>query len=417
MMTHRDAQGRSPADLSVNVSRVPASAIATIASLEARFAHDEATRQRCRRRSAPGRSSAGWPSARSPPARPRRRSCDFRIPATSPRSPAGRVRPPLTIRATQPRSSLGRSPTCRGRVSLRPWPGRWPRTSPLSSTLHRPVSRRWSPSAQRQIRQRSRQNRADGDRSVPTGARAAHRQPAADAPARTVRVAAARRGDATRMQDLQRVRESVELQAAQASTLLVVQPPTPNHPSSQQWVIGVLLGALVGGSAVVVVLLADDGVRGADRWCSTLTEGVDGLLLPAVDLDMPAGMPGATNEARLARTLYAQCPSAGSFSGDPRHRRIALVRKFRCRVAARARGRRGSVHVCHDACRRRRCHRRLDAVTRCDRCCHRHRARRRDSRSTPWHGFGAALGDSVQRRTDGGGVHLPSLARCTIQQT
>ena len=32
-------------------------------------------------------------------------------------------------------------------------------------------------------------------------------------------------GDATRMQDLQRLRESVQLQAAEASTLSVVQPP------------------------------------------------------------------------------------------------------------------------------------------------------------------------------------------------
>jgi hypothetical protein len=43
--------------------------------------------------------------------------------------------------------------------------------------------------------------------------------------------------DATRMQELQQVRESVELQAAEASTLTVVQPPIPRNPSSQQWVI------------------------------------------------------------------------------------------------------------------------------------------------------------------------------------
>jgi hypothetical protein len=117
--------------------------------------------------------------------------------------------------------------------------------------------------------------------------------------------------DVTRMQELQRVRESVELQAKQAGTLLVVQPPTPNHPSSQQWVIGVLLGALVGGSAALVVLLARRRRSGRGSLVSTLTEGVDGLVLPAVDLDMPASHAGGDERTRLARTLYAQCPSAG----------------------------------------------------------------------------------------------------------
>lgn len=114
--------------------------------------------------------------------------------------------------------------------------------------------------------------------------------------------------DPVRRQELQRVRESVELQAAQASTLLVVQPPTPNHPSSQQRVIGVLLGALVGGSIMVAVVLARRRRAGRGSLVSTLTEGVDGLLLPAVDLDTPSE---ADEQARLARTLYAQLPSSG----------------------------------------------------------------------------------------------------------
>lgn len=118
--------------------------------------------------------------------------------------------------------------------------------------------------------------------------------------------------DVTRMQELQRVRESVELQAAQASTLLVVQPPTPNHPSSQQWVIGMFLGALVGGSCAVATLLARRRRSGRGSLVKNLTECVDGVLLPAVDLNQPPRDDWSDEQARLARTLYAQCPSAGS---------------------------------------------------------------------------------------------------------
>jgi hypothetical protein len=117
--------------------------------------------------------------------------------------------------------------------------------------------------------------------------------------------------DATRMQDLQRLRESVQLQAAEASTLSVVQPPTANHPSSQQWVIGVFLGALVGGSCAVAVLLAIRRRSGRGSLVKILTETVDGVLLPAVDLDIPPRDAWTDEQTRLAHTLSAQCPSAG----------------------------------------------------------------------------------------------------------
>ncbi len=117
--------------------------------------------------------------------------------------------------------------------------------------------------------------------------------------------------DPVRAQELQRLRESVELQAARSSTLLVVQPPTANRLSSQQWVIGAVLGALVGGSAVVAVMLARRRRSGRAALVDTLTESVDGVLLPVVDLGMPPREAWADDETRLARTLYAQCPSAG----------------------------------------------------------------------------------------------------------
>lgn len=123
-------------------------------------------------------------------------------------------------------------------------------------------------------------------------------------------------GDVTRMQDLQRVRESIELQSAAASTFMVVQPPTPNHPSSQQWLVGALLGALVGGAGVVMVLLARRRRAGRGSLAKTLGDGVDGVLLPVVNLD-PVDLDLSSRDAwtgeqlQLARTLYAQCPSAG----------------------------------------------------------------------------------------------------------
>ncbi|TDY03283.1 hypothetical protein BCL50_4351 [Mycolicibacterium litorale] len=117
--------------------------------------------------------------------------------------------------------------------------------------------------------------------------------------------------DVTRMQELARVRESVELQATEASTLLVVQPPTPNHPSSQQWVIGVFLGGLVGGACAIAVALTRRRRSGRGAMATTLTDNVDGVLVPAVDLDMKH--PGGRHDdeqLRLARTLYSQTPSA-----------------------------------------------------------------------------------------------------------
>jgi hypothetical protein len=117
--------------------------------------------------------------------------------------------------------------------------------------------------------------------------------------------------DPTRTLELRRVRESIELQAAEASDLLVVQPPIPNEPSSAQWVIGVFLGALLGSSSVMAVLLARRRRSGRGSLVKTVTDGVDGVLLPAVDLDLPFDGDWADDHRRLARTLYAQCPSPG----------------------------------------------------------------------------------------------------------
>lgn len=110
--------------------------------------------------------------------------------------------------------------------------------------------------------------------------------------------------DPTRMQELQRIRESVELQGAQSSDLLVMQPPTPNHPASQQWLMGALLGALVGGAGAVAVPLLRRRRSGRAAMLQTLTDDVDAIAVPAVDL--------TTSDRGVARTLAAQLgPAAG----------------------------------------------------------------------------------------------------------
>jgi hypothetical protein len=114
--------------------------------------------------------------------------------------------------------------------------------------------------------------------------------------------------DPTRMHELMRIRAAVELQASESATLLVVQPPTPNHASSQQSLIGVLLGGLVGGSGAVAILLARRRRSGRATMTTTLTDSVDAVLVPAVDLGAANPDDRHGEQARLARSLHAQFP-------------------------------------------------------------------------------------------------------------
>lgn len=122
------------------------------------------------------------------------------------------------------------------------------------------------------------------------------------------------RGDAAdpeRVQQLQRLRESVELQASQASTMLVIQPPTAS-PNSSQWVVAAVTGALVGGACAAGLVLARRRRDGGGSVVETLADSVDGVLLPAIDLDRVGSHAGDHDaRLRLARTLYAQCRSPG----------------------------------------------------------------------------------------------------------
>ncbi|MGE2736457.1 hypothetical protein [Mycolicibacterium vaccae] len=110
--------------------------------------------------------------------------------------------------------------------------------------------------------------------------------------------------DPLRQQELERIRGSVELQAADAGTLLVVQPPTPNHASSAQWLIGAALGALLGAACAAGYVLTRRRRTGRAELVSSLADGVDGVLVPPVDLDN-----GGDERLRLARSLSAQLPA------------------------------------------------------------------------------------------------------------
>ncbi|MCV7421461.1 hypothetical protein H7K45_12990 [Mycobacterium yunnanensis] len=115
--------------------------------------------------------------------------------------------------------------------------------------------------------------------------------------------------DPSRMRDIQRLRDSVQLQADMARDLLVMQPPTVGGPGVEPWVAGVVLGGLVGGSCAAVGLLIRWRRSGVGTLAGVIADNADGVLLPAVDLDMPARDEWSTEQTRLASTLHAICPS------------------------------------------------------------------------------------------------------------
>lgn len=110
---------------------------------------------------------------------------------------------------------------------------------------------------------------------------------------------------------IQQMRESVQLQAAAASTLEILQPPTLDPTSNLRWAIGLLLGAFGGGGCTAVVLMARKRRAGRGTVVATVSEAVDAVLVPAVDLRLPPRAQWDASHIALARTLYAQCPSVG----------------------------------------------------------------------------------------------------------
>lgn len=115
--------------------------------------------------------------------------------------------------------------------------------------------------------------------------------------------------DDSRVQTIQRLRDSVQLQADMMRNLLVMQPPALSDPGVDPWVVGAVVGGLVGGSCVVAALLLRWRRSGVGTVARVVAGGADGVLLPAVDLDMPPRDAWSVEQARLASTLYAICRS------------------------------------------------------------------------------------------------------------
>ncbi|WP_179471457.1 hypothetical protein [Mycolicibacterium vinylchloridicum] len=118
--------------------------------------------------------------------------------------------------------------------------------------------------------------------------------------------------DPPRLEQIQRLRESVVLLAGQSSIVPIVQPPTADTNSAHPGLLGAAIGAFLGGSALPLALIARRR-RSARLWSVTnLTDIVDTVLIPVVELrEPPPRLSVRERKARLARTLYAQCFSAG----------------------------------------------------------------------------------------------------------
>lgn len=119
--------------------------------------------------------------------------------------------------------------------------------------------------------------------------------------------------DVPRLEQIQRLRESVVLLAGQSSVVPIVQPPTADTNSAHPGLLGAAIGAFLGGSALPLLVMAHRR-RSARLWSVTnLTDAVDAVLVPVVELREPPPRPSVRErKARLARTLYAQCCSAGT---------------------------------------------------------------------------------------------------------
>lgn len=126
-------------------------------------------------------------------------------------------------------------------------------------------------------------------------------------------------GDGPRLRQIQTLRESIRLQAGAPASVAVLQPPTVGQTAGGQWLIGAVLGALLGGTAIPLLQMARRRKSGCLTSAAAIADQVDGVIVPAVDLGQAASPPQSKNVASLARTLYAQCPSTG------RPRAIVLI--------------------------------------------------------------------------------------------
>lgn len=112
--------------------------------------------------------------------------------------------------------------------------------------------------------------------------------------------------DGQRRAEISTLREGILLQGTEAGAVTVLQPPMVTDPGVSRWLIGALLGGVVGAALVVLVVMRRTRRAGRAGLVPQISEAVDRVLTPAIDLRAPRD----SDRAALARALYAQCVAA-----------------------------------------------------------------------------------------------------------
>ncbi|MCV7421467.1 hypothetical protein H7K45_13020 [Mycobacterium yunnanensis] len=115
-------------------------------------------------------------------------------------------------------------------------------------------------------------------------------------------------GDLARVRDVRTVRESIDLAAGTPATIAVLQAPTAQGASESRWLLGAVLGALIGASLVPLRQFARRRKTGYLAAANDVVAYVDRVIGPTVDLDEVARL---DQSGVLGRTLLAQCTSPG----------------------------------------------------------------------------------------------------------
>lgn len=118
-------------------------------------------------------------------------------------------------------------------------------------------------------------------------------------------------GDPLGAQQIRALRDRIQLQAADASVLTVLQPPALAESKWHRWQIGAAVGAIL-GAAVSTLLMLRIHRKVRVVTVDSLVSVIDDILDPVVDIRQPPRDAWAGEQAGLARMLYAQLPSGAS---------------------------------------------------------------------------------------------------------